>query len=157
MLTPSRPPTTGFHRNFNLCPHCLGQGQQGPLPRLREGMPMISRSDGQAFHLLLADRPLPYPLERSAGPSKQLSLCFWYTHRNLPEYTFSTIVILEGSRINRPSLYRRIETVADLLAEELAAKEQLAEVYELFEEAQTKRTAPEYSPLCDLPLAEEAR
>ncbi|HEY1482078.1 MAG TPA: hypothetical protein VGF19_05070, partial [Candidatus Acidoferrum sp.] len=51
------------YRNFNLCPHCVLQGQQAILCRLCEGIPMISRSDGKLFHLLLADHPIPYPAE----------------------------------------------------------------------------------------------
>jgi hypothetical protein len=157
VLTQSLPRSTGLLRNFNLCPHCLQQGQPGPLLRLRESMPMISRSDGHSFHLVLADRPLPYPLERSAGPSKRLSLCFWYTPPKQPASNFSTIVILDGLRGNHPLVYRRIETVADLLAEELAAREQLAEVYELFEPAPALWELPVYGALGKLPLPREAR
>jgi len=95
---------------------------------------MISRSDGETFHLLLADRPLPYPLERAAGPTRKLSLCFWYTHVRQPKQTFTTIVVLAGSRSNHSILFRKIELVADLLTAELAIHEKLAEVYELFED-----------------------
>ena len=94
---------------------------------------MISRSDGETYHLLLADRPLPYPNERAAGPTQKVSICFWYSHRNYSNTTFSTIVILSDSRTNHPAVYRRIEIVADLLAEELTRYEQLAELYELFD------------------------
>lgn len=95
---------------------------------------MISRSDGETFHLLLADRPLPYPLEYDAGPTHRVSVCFWYAHTGQPKSTFSTIVILEGSHTKHPSLFRKIELAADLLAEELAREGQLAGVYELFED-----------------------
>lgn len=126
-------PEAGF-RNFNLCPHCARNGRQALLCRLCEGLPMISRSDGHTFHVLLADRPLPYPIERETGPTRKLSVCFWYSHVHQPDCTFSTIVILAGSRANHPALFRKIELVADLLAEELGRSEKLAEVYELFEE-----------------------
>jgi hypothetical protein len=97
-------------------------------------MPMISRSGGETFHLLLADRPLPYPLECDSGPTRKISVCFWYAHSRQLKSTYSTIVILEGSRTNHSSLFRRIELTADLLAEELAREGQLAGVYELFED-----------------------
>lgn len=96
---------------------------------------MISRSDGETFHLVLADRPLPYPIERATGTSRQISVCFWYAHVRQPKRTFSSIVILAGSRTNHPALYRKIELVADLLAEELTREGQLAGVYELLEDA----------------------
>lgn len=123
------------YRNFSLCPHCAFNGQQALLCRLCEGLPMISRSDGETFHLLLADRPLPYPLERTAGLSCKISVCFWYAHVRQPKCTFTTIVILAGSRTNHPGVFRKIEVIADLLAEELTRGGQLAEVYELVEDA----------------------
>lgn len=125
------PPVT--YRNFNLCPHCALNGLQTPLARLREGLPMISRSDGENFHIVLADRPLPYPNERSAGPTRKISVCFWYSHVRHPKTTFSTVITLEGSRMNHPAVFRRIEIVADLLAEELAAHGHLAEFYDVVE------------------------
>jgi hypothetical protein len=66
------------YRNFNLCPHCVFQGEQ-KLLRLCERIPMISRPDGQLFHLLLADQPMPYPAETESGPTTQISVCFWYS------------------------------------------------------------------------------
>ena len=95
---------------------------------------MISRSDGETFHLLLADRPLPYPLECDSGPTRKISVCFWYAHIRSPKSTFSTIVILVGTHTNHPSLFRKIELAADLLAEQLAREGHLAGVYELFED-----------------------
>jgi len=123
------------YRNFNLCPHCVLHGQQAVLCRFCEGLPMISRSDGETFHLLLADRPLPYPIERAAGSTHQVSVCFWYSHIRQLKSTFSTVVILSESRTNHPAVFRRIEMVADLLAEELARHGRLADFYELFEDS----------------------
>jgi hypothetical protein len=97
---------------------------------------MISRSDGENFHLLLADRPLPYPIERTAGSTGQISVCFWYSHVRQPKHTFSTVVVLPESRAVHPAVFRRIEMVADLLAEELARTGSLADFYELFEESE---------------------
>ena len=98
---------------------------------------MISRSDGETFHLLLADRPLPYPIERTAGPTRKISVCFWYAHAFHPKRTLSTIVIVTGSRTNHPSVFRKIELIADLLTEELAREGRLADMYELFEDPAT--------------------
>lgn len=41
--------------------------------RVCEGVPMSSRSDGKKFHLLPADRPLPYAAEVSAIRGLRLS------------------------------------------------------------------------------------
>lgn len=125
------PASHATYRNFNLCPHCAYIGQPPLLCRMCEGLPMISRSDGKNFHLLLADHPLPYPIERAAGATKNISVCFWYKHVREPKTTFSIIVILPHSQGTRASVFRAIEVVADLLAEELAQNGCLAEFYEL--------------------------
>lgn len=133
MPTQCVPRLAATYRNFNLCPHCSLHGQQALLCRLCEGLPMISRSDGETFHLLLADRPLPYPIERAAGLTDRISVCFWYSHVRHPRTTFSTIVILPESRTNHPAVFRMIEAAADLLAEELLRGERLADLYEFFD------------------------
>jgi hypothetical protein len=117
-------------RNFSVCPHCQSQGEQPLLARLREGLPMISRSDGSSFHLLLADRPIPYPNEREAGPARKISVCFWYAHISKPRMTNSTIVTLRSDGTKPPGVFRAIEAVADLLAEMLARRGHLREFYD---------------------------
>jgi hypothetical protein len=118
MIADSAHDSAVSYRNFNLCPHCILHGHQALLCRLCEGIPMISRSDGTTFHVLLADRPLPYPLERGKGAGDRISACFWYSHINHPA-TCATIVILPDSRTNHPAVFRMIEEAADLLADEL--------------------------------------
>jgi len=115
------------YRNFNLCPHCERLGMDPLLLRLAEGLPMISRSDGVNFHLLLADRPLPYPAERSAQPAREVSLCFWYSS----DTQRSTLVIVPAGKGASVVPYRDIEFVADLLSEKLLLKGKLAPMYGL--------------------------
>jgi hypothetical protein len=125
---PSSPPYL-FHspyRNFNLCPHCAAAGKEPTLWRYCEGFPMISRSDGATFHLVLADRPRPYPAERRARNSRYLSLCFFYQH-GLFGGIRSVIVLMEPGKSDS-SLYRQIEEIADLLAAELKQCATLSEI-----------------------------
>ena len=129
------------YRNFNLCPHCVSTGQQALLCRVCEGSPMISRSDGETFHLLLTDHPMPYGDQGHAGASNKLSVCFWYAHVRQPNCTYSTTVILASSPTNHLSLFRKIELVADLLTADLAREGKLGEVYELFEHPDTLQVA----------------
>lgn len=124
-------PAPTFHRNFNVCPHCQSRGEGALLSRLTEGIPMISRSDGINFHLLLADRPLPYPVERDAGPSQQFSVCFWYVNGRGGDTTRSSVVLLPGAMVKNAGIFRQIEWVADLLANELSRRQTLAGFYGL--------------------------
>jgi hypothetical protein len=119
------------HRNFNLCPHCLHHGQPGLLCRLCESMPMISRSDGDTFHLLLADRPLAYPQERKSKAPDGVSVCFWYSHVATGLDTHTTVVILPEMHLNQPVIFRVIDSIADLLANKLLHTNRLASLYQL--------------------------
>ena len=92
---------------------------------------MISRSDGKNFHLLLADRPLPYPAERGDVPAQRLSLCFWYSSGNELDSTRSTLVLVPGYLRESTKIFRQIEFIADLLAAELVSRQKLANFYEL--------------------------
>jgi hypothetical protein len=94
-------------------------------------MPMISRSDGRNFHLLLADRPLPYPAELGGGPTQTVSVCFWYTYGEAKAATKSAVVLFEPCAHPKEKLYRQIEFIADLLADELLRRRDLAIFYNL--------------------------
>jgi hypothetical protein len=117
-------------RNFNICPHCAHRGEDALLCRLSEGMPMISRSDGKTFHLLLSDGPIPYPIERKFGKTKRVSVCFWYSHGCDSQSTCSTVVVLPRTSVIQASLFRQIESLADLLSVELLQAGGLAKMYE---------------------------
>ena len=118
------------YRNFNICPHCESLGLEPTLTRMSECMPMISRSDGRNFHLVLADRPLPYPVEKG-DPSDHLSLCFWYVFDSGKSYAGSTVVILPDLLCSKTHLFRQIECVADRLVAELLRRQSLAGLYNL--------------------------
>jgi hypothetical protein len=124
------PSQTEF-RNFNVCPHCEWNGEEALLSRLTEGIPMISRSDGRNFHLLLADRPLPYPAERDGGPSETISVCFWYLYGSDRNKTKSTVVLFDGTFGPKANIFRQIEFIADVLADELLRRQSLAAFYNM--------------------------
>jgi hypothetical protein len=94
-------------------------------------MPMISRSDGCTFHLLLADRPLPYPMERTYGVTRITSFCFWHVYGAKGAKTKSTVVLIEDSASSKEKVFRQIEFVADILADELVRRQELAVLYNL--------------------------
>jgi hypothetical protein len=118
------------YRNFNICPHCEWWGVEPTLCRMCESMPMISRSDGRNFHLLLADRPLPFPVEKD-GPADRLSVCFWYVYESGKSLAGSTVVLLPNLLFKTTSLFRQIESVADLLVVELLRRNSLGGLYDL--------------------------
>jgi len=124
------PSPTEF-RNFNVCPHCEWIGEEALLFRFSEGIPMISRSDGRNFHLLLADHPLPYPAELGGGPTQTVSVCFWYAYGEEKAATKSAVVLFEPCGVRKEKMYRLIEFIADVLADELLRRRELAAFYNL--------------------------
>jgi hypothetical protein len=131
MLSHVLEPSQTEFRNFNVCPHCERIGEEALLSRLSEGMPMISRSDGRNFHLLLADRPLPYPAERDEERTHMISACFWYLYGAGCSATKSTVVLFECTFGGKANIYRQIEFIADGLAEELARRQSLSVFYSM--------------------------
>jgi hypothetical protein len=119
-------PSQAEFRNFNVCPHCEWNGEEALLFRLSEGIPMISRSDGRNYHLLLADRPLPYPAERSGNPTRTVSACFWYVYGADQKAMKSTVALFEEKFEPRANIFRQIEFIADLLSDELLRRRSLA-------------------------------
>jgi hypothetical protein len=129
LAKPARPPRLRW-RNFNICPHCRANGRRDVLERLTERGPMISRSDGMLFHIVLGDRPIEYPQEKSTGHSDMKSVGFWYLHEENAGLTESVVVILRKPPMGGVSLSRHIERVADELADRLRVSSRLACLYE---------------------------
>jgi hypothetical protein len=123
-----RPPRLRW-MNFNVCPHCQAHGRPSMLERLNEWGPMISRSDGINFHLVLGDRPIEYPSERDSGRSEMKSAGFWYIHEGNGGSTETVTVILRHPPIGGVPLLHYLEMVADRLYEKLSTSSQLSCLY----------------------------
>lgn len=127
------------YKNFQVCPHCEKRGGPFLLDRLNESGPVISRSDGVTFHLVLGDRPISYPAEGSSGNTEMKSVGFWYmrergadsreSHRS-SGLTQTVVVILRQPPRSGVALLRHVEALADLLAEKLSDLGELATLYE---------------------------
>ncbi len=128
-----------FFRNLQSCPHCARLGRRGEVDRLNESTPMIFRSDGDKFHLVLGDRPIAFPNEN--GTIGMMTAGFWYVRERqrifdeMSEFpppdgipptrgrgtwacTETTAVILKPER-RRLLLLHQLENIADKLAEVL--------------------------------------
>jgi hypothetical protein len=87
--------------NFSICPRCKARGRPCSLEGLNEWGPIISRSDGVNFHLVLGDRPMQCPAERLAGKSEMLSAGFWYVHEGNGGSTETVVVTLRETACSR--------------------------------------------------------
>jgi hypothetical protein len=125
----ARPPRLRW-MNFSICPHCLANGRPGTLERLNEWGPIISRSDGVNFHLVLGGRPVAYPEERAAGKTEMISAGFWYLHEANGGSTETAVVILRRPPTGGVSLLRHLEMVADKLFDKLCKSGHLSCLYD---------------------------
>ena len=129
-------PSRGLFRNFQLCPHCERTGRYPIIERLNEAGPVVSRSDGETFHLVLGDRPISFPAEKSSGRTEMMTAGFWYVkERNkesgeMPASTETVVVILRKPPAAGVPLMKHLERLADQLAEKLVKPEELATLYE---------------------------
>jgi hypothetical protein len=139
-----------FYRNFAVCPHCQKKGGPFLLDRLNNEGPMISRSDGESFHLVLGDRPISFPAEKSSGRTATMTAGFWYVSepkaRSLVAgectgtkgFTETVVVILRKPPKRGPALMRHLELLADTLAEKITQLGCLSTLYE-FDGKQLRR------------------
>lgn len=128
----SVPPGT-ILKNFELCPHCQRIGKPPLVERLNEAGPVISRSDGISFHLVLGDRPISFPAEKSSGKTGMLTAGFWYMRErndDNPQVTETVVVILQRPPGRGVALMHCLEIVADKLAEKLTKSDSLGTFYE---------------------------
>jgi hypothetical protein len=126
---PSRPPGLCL-RNFNLCPHCLAHERLVLVEGPNEWGPIVSRSDGVNFHLVLGDRPIAYPTKHATAKTEAMSVGFWYVHEANGESNEVVVVILRRPPRDGASLLHHLEAVADKLFDKLRDSSRLACLYE---------------------------
>jgi hypothetical protein len=113
-------PARGLFRNFHCCPHCEKNQRNPFIERINDSAPVISRSDGETFHLVLGDRPIEYPAEKSSGKSDMVTAGFWYVKDIDCKTEFAgTVVVMLRKGPGGTGLLRQLEIVADRLAEKI--------------------------------------
>jgi hypothetical protein len=135
----TRPPDTKINRtrqpklrweNFNICPHCLANGRLVLAEGPNEWGPIVSRSDGVNFHLVLGDRPISYPAKSPIVCRQMMSVGFWYVHEANGASTEAVVVILRRPPRGGTPLLHHLEAVADKLFEKLKKSSRLPCIYE---------------------------
>jgi len=113
-------PVRGLFRNFHCCPHCEKNGRNPFVDWMNDSAPVISRSDGETFHLVLGDRPIEYPHEKSSGKSEMVTAGFWYVKDIDCKTEFAgTVVVMLRKRADKTELLHQLEIVADRLVEKI--------------------------------------
>jgi len=113
-------PARELFRNFQSCPHCERKGYNPFIERINDVAPLISRSDGETFHLVLGDRPIEYPHEKSSGKSEMVTAGFWYVKDMVDKTEFAgTVVVMLRKRSGGTGLLQQLEIVADELVEKI--------------------------------------
>lgn len=121
-----------FFDDFRVCPHCERKGRPSVVESLNKSGAVISRSDGESFHLVLGDQPIEFPTNRSSGKPAIMTAGFWYiSEREGADQAFTkTVVVTMRTHLRGVRLVNRLERVADLLAERLAGAGQLETYYD---------------------------
>jgi hypothetical protein len=128
----TRHSTRPLFKNFTVCPHCEKKGRTSVVKPLNQSGVVISRSDGESFHVFLGDRPIAFPSERRSRKTTSIAAGFLYvSERNGIENAFTnTVVVLLRTSLRGARLLSRLELVADRLAKLLAKMGQLETTYE---------------------------
>lgn len=128
-------PSRGLFRNFQSCPHCEMKGRNPFIELINISAPVISRSDGETFHLFLGDRPISYPAEKSSGKTDKVTAGFWYVKEkddksDEGDVLAGTVVVMLRRPLGGIGLLRELEIVADKLVEKIAKAQFIETFYE---------------------------
>ncbi len=127
-------------KNFSVCPHCTKKGASGALVRIQESTPIVSRSDGESFHLFLQNGPMPQLLP-GGGETGNLLAHFRYVRDAASANSYTVDLLLSGGK----NVIKEIESAADVLAARLAAGSGLSYAYSFLDGSlQTLRSAPRH-------------
>jgi hypothetical protein len=103
-------------KNFEVCPHCQTKGLRGQMRRPGVTPPVINRSNGSSFHLVLIDLPAPVPAP-SGGPASNRSFAeFKYVVDAGDDAVQTCRVILMRRGLDREGSVAQLERIADDLA-----------------------------------------
>jgi hypothetical protein len=117
-------------KNFEICPHCQTKGLQGQMRRPGVAPPVINRSNGSSFHLVLIDFPAPAPAP-SGGPASNRSFAeFKYVVDASSDAVHTCRVILTRRGMDREGSVAQLERIADDLAVLLDGNSKPAKQYQ---------------------------
>jgi hypothetical protein len=117
------------YQDFSVCPHCEANGKNGFLWSGCGLPPLLSRSDGESYHLFLNDRPIRYRIERGQSKGK-IFISFSYIHdRGRDEDSTTGVIFKLGEQCNFLNL--QIKDVTDALSSELSRSCRLESLYDL--------------------------
>ncbi len=102
--------------NFETCPHCKAKGNSGIMVRLKEHTPLITRSDGKNYHLLLFDGPSTWYARNGSPIAGRAVAEFHYAADKLGISHAQVAVILRTVDLHTPEVVKAIEESANLLA-----------------------------------------
>jgi len=114
-------PSRSLFRNFQSCPHCEKRGPHPFVERINDCATLISRSDGETFHLVLGDRPIAYPAEKSPRKTNMVIARFWYVKERNEKCGMltGTVIIMLRKPPDGIGLFKQLEIVADRLVDKI--------------------------------------
>jgi hypothetical protein len=115
--------------NFGICPHCALHGQKGIVFLASKDTPLISRSDGESFHLWLAIGPDIWYAKDGSPVAGRMATNFQYAADKQGIAGEQVSVVLRTYQLNAAAVQTAVRDVADILAEMIASGKRLATAY----------------------------
>lgn len=115
-----------MQRNFTICPHCAAKGRQRVIRPATRRTPLVSRSDGNSFHLFLEEsyvRPAP------GGTGFEIVALFRYDLDPAGLKGESSLVLVPAGGGFGDQVLGPLEQAADRLAAILAGSTELRRQY----------------------------
>ena len=117
-------------KDFATCPHCEAKGNLGSMMPLSPETEIVSRSDGEGYHLFLMLRPQPRHAPNGGIIASEMVALFRYAHDSLRLESEPVDVILEGLMgTTREQVNQQVKEIADLLVDILQTGRKLERRY----------------------------
>jgi hypothetical protein len=120
-------------KNFAVCPHCLAKGKEkSARPASPHRSPLVSRSNGQTFHVYLEES---FNRPNSTHSGSEVVALFRYDLDSAGVNGESTLVVIPLASVELPSGLSELEDVADKMAKILGSGKSLPRQYFLRSQA----------------------
>jgi hypothetical protein len=115
------------------------------MMRLHEHAPLVTRSDGKSYHLLLFDGPSVWYSKNGSPIAGRAVAGFYYASDRLKTDHAQVTVILRTVDLRKPEVVRALEESANLLAVILESGQQPEQSY-LFESGHISKLPEDERP-----------
>ena len=103
-------------KDFETCPHCVAANKAGNIVRMETRTPLISRSDGDTYHLYLFSGPDPWHAKSGGIAAGRAASSYFYTSEQLGIDRGAVTVVFRTIGLDERGVEEAMRDAADQMA-----------------------------------------